>query len=53
MTNTTLRERFRIAEQNYSIASRIIADTLEAELIKQEDPTNKSKKMARYVPFWA
>src|ERR1039458_3688529 len=48
MTNTTLRERFRIAEQNYSIASRIIADTLEAELIKQEAPTNKSKKMARY-----
>jgi ATP-dependent DNA helicase RecG len=53
MTNTTLRERFKIAEQNYSIASRIIADTIEAKLIKQEDPTNKSKKLARYVPFWA
>ena len=53
MTNTTLRERFRIAEQNYSIASRIIADAMEAKLIKPEDPDSKSKKMARYVPFWA
>jgi len=52
MTNTTLRERFKIAEQNYSIASRIIGDSLESELVKQQDPTNKSKKMARYVPFW-
>ena len=53
MTNTTLRERFRIAEQNYSIASRIIADTVEAGLVKPEDPQSKSRKLARYVPFWA
>jgi predicted HTH transcriptional regulator len=53
MTNTTLRKRFRIAEQNYSIASRIIADTMEETLIKPEDPSSTSKKMARYVPFWA
>lgn len=50
MTNQSFRERMGIAEQNYSIASRIIADTLEEGLIKPYDPENKSKKHARYVP---
>lgn len=53
MTNETLRARFRIEEKNYSIASRIIADTIEAKLIRPSDPNNKSRKMASYVPFWA
>lgn len=53
MTNSSLRERFSIEEQNYAIASRIIADAIEAGLIKQHDPENKSKKLAKYVPFWA
>lgn len=53
MTNATLRKRFNIAEADYPVASRIIKETLEANLIKQEDPDNKSKKHARYVPYWA
>lgn len=53
MTNQTLRERFRIDEKNYSIVSRIISDTVEAHLIKSEDPTNKARRYSRYVPFWA
>jgi len=53
MTNSTLRERFKIPEQDYPVASRIIRDTLDAALIKLEDPESKSKKHARYVPFWA
>ena len=53
MANTTLRQRFNIAESNYSIASRIIRDTMAANLIKLEDQTNISKKLARYIPFWA
>lgn len=53
MTNASLRNRFRIEEKNYPIASRIIADTLKHELIKDADPTNKSKKHAKYIPFWA
>ena len=53
MTNESLRSRFKIQEKNYSTASRIIGDTLEAELIKSADPSSKSKKHARYVPFWA
>lgn len=51
MTNQSFRERMGIAEQNYSIASRIIADALEEGLIKPYDPENKSKKHARYIPI--
>jgi len=53
MSNLTLRERFKIEEKNSAIASRIIRDTIEADLIKEEDSNNKSKKYASYIPFWA
>lgn len=53
MTNSTLRERFKIPEKDYFVASRIIRDTLDAGLINREDPESKSRKHARYVPFWA
>jgi predicted HTH transcriptional regulator len=53
MSNTTLRERFKIPEEDYPAASRIIRDTVREGLIKPEDPTSKSRKHARYVPFWA
>ena len=53
MTNASLRDRFSISPQNYSIASRIIAETIEAGLIRPYDPENRSKKHARYLPFWA
>tara|TARA_Y100000310_G_scaffold317461_1_gene370369 strand:- start:54 stop:932 length:879 start_codon:yes stop_codon:yes gene_type:complete len=46
MTNQSLRKRFNIDKRNYPMASRIIADTIKAELIKQQ-------KNASYVPFWA
>ena len=52
MTNATLRKRFAISDENYPIASRIIADTIDAGLIKPFDPGSKSRKHARYVPFW-
>ncbi len=50
MTNQSFRERMGIAEANYPMASRIIADTLEAGLIKLYDPENKSKKLTKYIP---
>ncbi len=53
MTNQSLRGRFKIEDQNSAIASRIIGDTLDAGLIKLEDPENKSRKYTRYVPVWA
>jgi ATP-dependent DNA helicase RecG len=53
MTNQSLRERFGIEPHNYSIASRIIRDALEEKVIKEDDPENKSRKYASYIPFWA
>ena len=53
MSNQTLRERFKIEEKNYATASRIIADTIDAKLIKPSDAQSKSKKFATYIPFWA
>lgn len=53
MTNQSLRERFNIQEHNAAIASRIIKDTLTTELIKEDDPESKSRKYAKYIPFWA
>jgi len=53
MTNQTLRERFKIEDHNYSIASRIIRDALIEKVIKEEDPENKSRKYKSYLPHWA
>lgn len=38
ITNQSFRERIGIAEQNYSIASRIIAEAIEDGKIKAYDP---------------
>ena len=51
MTNKSLRVRFKIGEHNLATASRIIKDTINKGLIKDEDP-NAGKKFARYIPFW-
>lgn len=53
MTNATLRKRLGIEEKNYPIASRIIRDTIEAELVKSHGSGGGSRKDASYVPFWA
>jgi ATP-dependent DNA helicase RecG len=53
MTNQSLRDRFKIEEQNAAVVSRIIRDTLNDKFIKQEDPDSKSRKFVRYLPFWA
>lgn len=53
MTNQSLRNRFGIEEKNYSIVSRIIAEGIKAELVKDYDPDSNSKKHAKYIPVWA
>jgi ATP-dependent DNA helicase RecG len=53
MTNQSLRQRFNIQDKNYSIASRIIKDTIERGLIKEDESENKSRRFAGYIPFWA
>ncbi|WP_242257266.1 ATP-binding protein [Bacillus cereus group sp. BfR-BA-01379] len=52
MTNATLRQRFGLADKNNSIASRIIRDAVEVEVIKPLDPDTAPRYM-KYVPFWA
>lgn len=52
MTNASLRKRFGIADANYATASRVIAETVEAGLIKPLDPESESKRHAQYIPYW-
>jgi ATP-dependent DNA helicase RecG len=51
MTNTSLRERFGIEPHNSAIASRIIRDAQDADLIKPYGDLRG--KHVSYVPFWA
>jgi predicted HTH transcriptional regulator len=53
MTNQSLRNRFGIDEKNYSTASRIIAEGIKSGMVKDYDSENKSKKLSKYIPFWA
>lgn len=53
MSNATLRNRFAIKDSNYPMVSRVIKDTLGAELIKLADPDNQSKRDRKYIPIWA
>ena len=49
MTNTTLRARLGIAEKNRAMASRVIRDALDLNLIRVLDPA-AGKKHIKYVP---
>ncbi|MGN6126783.1 MAG: ATP-binding protein [Humibacter sp.] len=51
-TNSSLRERFAISEQNSAQASRLLADAVEAGLILIED-ASAGNRLRRYIPFWA
>lgn len=53
MTNQSLRERFNIDPKNYSMASRLIKEALVVQVIKEADCDSKSKKYAKYLPYWA
>jgi predicted HTH transcriptional regulator len=53
MTNTSLRERFKIPKTQHYVATRIISEALTANLIKPFDPDSVSRKHAKYVPYWA
>lgn len=52
LTNTSLRQRFEISVGNAAQASRFIAEAVEAGMIKQANPENKSRKLMQYHPFW-
>lgn len=52
VTNTTIRERFGIEEQNRAVASRLLRDAVEAGVIVPRDPSAAPKHM-QYLPWWA
>ncbi len=52
MTNPSLRQRLGIDQKNASQASRIIKETLIAEMIKLYDSTVRLRDRS-YLPFWA
>ncbi|MDZ7617836.1 MAG: hypothetical protein U1E05_12595 [Patescibacteria group bacterium] len=52
MTNSSLRQRFGIAERNSAMVSRIIREAVEDKLVKPYDP-KQGKKYAKYLPFWS
>jgi ATP-dependent DNA helicase RecG len=53
MTNQSLRERFNLPEGKSETVSRIIANAIEQGRIRLDDPTNTSRRYAKYVPWWA
>ena len=53
MTNASLRKRFKIEDKNYPIASKVISDTINSDLIKRSDLLSQSNRTAQYIPFWA
>lgn len=53
MTNQSLRERFKLPQSKAESVSRIIQASLDKGRIKLDDANSKSKRYAKYVPFWA
>lgn len=52
-TNQSVRDRFKIVDSNYPIASKIIKETIVANLIKEGEALNQSNRSINYIPFWA
>jgi ATP-dependent DNA helicase RecG len=51
MSNTTLRKRFSLPDEEYQIASIVIADAKKAGKIIPADPA-QGRKNAKYIPYW-
>lgn len=52
VTNSSVRERFKIEARNSAKASRLIKEAMEEGLIVLDDP-GAAFKLRRYVPWWA
>lgn len=52
LSNTSLRERFKLSERQRSQVSRVIRDAITLGRIKPKDPNNQSVKFAEYIPYW-
>lgn len=51
LTNTTLRERFKLHEKQRNQITNLISDSVEARRIKRKD-SGSGKKFAEYIPYW-
>ncbi len=52
LTNTTLRERFKVNEKQRNQITNLIADAVTAGRIKRKDASS-GNKFAEYWPYWA
>jgi ATP-dependent DNA helicase RecG len=52
LTNTSLRERFRIEAKNSATASRLIREAIEAGALLPFD-SRASRQQMKYIPWWA
>lgn len=52
MTNTSLRERFKLHVRYRPQISVIIKEAVEQKMIKPKDPDNTSTKFIEYIPIW-
>lgn len=52
MSNTSLRERFKMHEKQRPQVSLVIKEALAQGKIKPKDPNNASTKFAEYIPGW-
>jgi len=51
-SNQSLRERFRIDDKNYPMISRLLKEAMDAGLIKDANPDEKSPRNRKYIPYW-
>ena len=51
LTNTTLRERFKLHDKHRNQITNLIGDAVEAGRIKRKD-VGSGNKFAEYVPYW-
>lgn len=52
MSNTSLRQRFRLQDSEYQAVSAVISEAQKEGRITPADP-NQGNRNARYIPYWA
>ncbi len=52
LTNTTLRERFKLSEKQRNAVTNVIAAAVQAGRIRRKD-LGSGNKFAEYLPYWA
>lgn len=53
MTNKSLRERFGLGDDKSAIVSQVISAAIEEGVVKADATVGDSRRLARYLPFWA